>query len=68
MGSRLASIVECTSGGREAFLANPMVRDAVVRNLEVLGEAGKSLPAEFRARHPKTEWSRIAGLRDVATC
>jgi len=40
-------------------------RDAVVRNLEVIGEAVKKLPVELRARHPEVEWSRIAGLRDI---
>lgn len=61
----MVSIKEYTQGGRAAFLATPMVRDAVLRNLEVLGEAAKNVPGEFRARHPETEWSRIAGLRDV---
>lgn len=61
----MAAIVEYTQGGRSAFLANPMIRDAVLRNLEVLGEAAKNVPDEFRVRHPEIEWSRIAGLRDV---
>jgi uncharacterized protein with HEPN domain len=34
--------IECfTSGGRDQFLANPMIQDAVIRNLEVIGEAVK---------------------------
>lgn len=49
----------------EGFKANPMVYDAVVRNLEIIGEAAKNLPAEIRARYPAIEWRRIAGLRDV---
>ncbi len=36
-----------------------------MRNLEVIGEAGKKLPATIRARHPDTEWAKIAALRDV---
>src|SRR3546814_19114476 len=39
-------------------------QDAVVRNLEILGEAAKRLSPEFRAHHPQIEWSQIAGMRD----
>jgi len=39
--------------------------DAVVRNLEVIGEAVKKVPAEVRRREPEVEWKRIAGLRDI---
>jgi uncharacterized protein with HEPN domain len=39
--------------------------DAVVRNLEVMGEAIKKLPAEIRDRHPDVPWKKIAGLRDI---
>lgn len=39
--------------------------DAVVRNLEVIGEATKSVPDEVRSRYPDIEWKRIAGLRDI---
>ena len=39
--------------------------DAVVRNLEVMGEAIKKLPAEVRDRHPDVPWKKIAGLRDI---
>jgi uncharacterized protein with HEPN domain len=37
----------------------------VLRNLEVIGEAVKQLPAEVRAAHPDVEWQKIAGLRDI---
>ncbi len=40
-------------------------RDAVIRNLEVIGEAVKKLPDEQRSEHPEVEWKRIAGLRDI---
>ncbi len=39
--------------------------DAVVRNLEIIGEAAKHVPAEVRDMHPEIEWQRIAGLRDI---
>ncbi|GMQ25008.1 DUF86 domain-containing protein [Algoriphagus sp. oki45] len=46
------------------FLSSPLVQDAVIRNLEVIGEATKKLSAEFRGTYPKIEWKKIAGMRD----
>ena len=48
---------------REAFIADAKTVDAVVRNLEVLGEAPKHVPEELRIRHPVIEWKKIAGMR-----
>lgn len=47
-----------------AFLADEKTSDAVVRNLEVIGEAAKQLPAEFKTAHPTILWPQIAGLRN----
>jgi uncharacterized protein with HEPN domain len=49
----------------EDFSGNKLVQDAVVRNLEIIGEATKRLPEEVRERHPQIEWKKIAGMRDV---
>ena len=55
-----------TSGmDRSAFEANDLVFDAVVRNLEVIGEAAKKLPSEARGLGPQVEWRKISGLRDI---
>jgi uncharacterized protein with HEPN domain len=40
-------------------------QDAVLRNLEVIGEAVKRLPADLRERTPGIPWQDIAGLRDI---
>ena len=42
-------------------------KDAVIRNFEVIGEAIKNLPSDFKERYPKTDWKKIAGFRDVLT-
>lgn len=48
----------------EEFSGNEMVQDAVLRNLEVIGEAVKRVPDEWRDRAPDVPWRDIAGLRD----
>lgn len=60
------AILEFTSGGREGFLADRRTRDAVVRNLEIIGEAVKRLSPATREAHPDVRWRDIAGLRDFA--
>jgi uncharacterized protein with HEPN domain len=39
--------------------------DAVIRNLEITGEAARRLPEEFRIKFPDVEWSRIVSLRNI---
>jgi uncharacterized protein with HEPN domain len=47
-----------------AFQSNETLRRAFVRSLEIIGEAAKKLPTDFRARHDSIEWRKIAGMRD----
>jgi uncharacterized protein with HEPN domain len=42
-----------------------MIQDAVIRNLEVIGEAVKHLPPDLRRRHPEVPWRSITALRNV---
>ena len=48
----------------EEFLRDTMVQDAVVRNLEIIGEAAKGFSAGFRKKHKTIRWRDIAGMRD----
>ena len=50
---------------RESFAQDAMRIDAVIRNLEIIGEAAKMVPESIRARFPLVEWKKIAGLRDI---
>ena len=54
-----------TAKGRKIFLQETMVQDAVIRNLEVIGEAVRNLSPDFRHRHPKIPWRSITALRNV---
>ena len=47
-----------------AFLGDEKTIDAVVRNLEVLGEAARQLPDDFTSRHSNIQWFQISGLRN----
>ena len=46
------------------FIANSEKQDAVVRNLEIIGEAVRNIPPEFREQHAQIPWNQIAGFRD----
>lgn len=47
------------------FINNELVYDAVLRNLEIIGEATKNIPPEVRQRFPSINWRGITGLRDI---
>jgi uncharacterized protein with HEPN domain len=49
----------------ESFGRDSKTLDAVVRNLEVIGEAAKKIPEEMRAQVPEVDWKKVAGLRDI---
>jgi uncharacterized protein with HEPN domain len=47
------------------FCKDQMRVDAVVRNLEIIGEAAKNIPDVVREQYPAIEWRKITGLRDI---
>ena len=58
-------LVEQSAGlSFEDFAADETLRRAFVRSLEIIGEAAKKVPEEFRAAHPSVEWRAMAGMRD----
>lgn len=49
----------------EEFTSNPMLIDALIRNLEIIGEAVKNIPDSVKAKYNQIDWRKIAGLRDI---
>ncbi len=62
----LQQIIEYTANMEaHQFYGDRLVRDAVVRNFEVVGEAAKRLSEEFKTTNPQVDWKGMAGMRDV---
>jgi uncharacterized protein with HEPN domain len=49
---------------RDDFLRDETLKRAFVRSIEIIGEATKHLPDDFRSEHPHLEWRAMAGMRD----
>jgi uncharacterized protein with HEPN domain len=61
----LKEIAEFTTDMKfEDFTIDKKTINAVVRSLEVIGEAAKNIPEEFRYRHPYIPWRKMTGMRD----
>jgi len=59
-------IEEYTRGvTKEEFLSSGQLQDAVIRRIEVIGEAVKNIPDDVKQRYPDIPWREIAGMRDI---
>ncbi len=47
------------------FNSNRQVQDAIVRRLEIIGEAVKNIDENFRNKYPQIPWKKVAGMRDI---
>ena len=64
--SAIDKIKRYTKGySKKRFLSEEKTVDAVVRNLEIIGEAIKKIPESIRSQYPNVEWRKISGLRDI---
>jgi len=50
---------------KEEFAKNKLKQNAIIRSLEVIGEAVKNIPDSFREKYPGIPWKDIAGFRDI---
>lgn len=68
----LEDILECidkiegyTKGADKTMLfTKSWLEDVILHRLEIIGEAAKHVPEDFRKKHPEVEWKKISGLRD----
>jgi uncharacterized protein with HEPN domain len=61
----ISFLLKETNGLRfEEFMQNEVLKRACSRSLEIIGEATKNLPADFKKKHKDVEWKKISGLRD----
>ena len=50
---------------KDRFLKDELLQEAVIRRLEVIGEAAKNVSPELKERYPEVPWKEISGMRDV---
>lgn len=60
----IGRILDYTSGGRDEFLSTPMIQDAVIRNLEIVGEAASQMSGKMKAGMPQVPWRRVVDFRN----
>ncbi len=62
----IEAVEEYSKGiNKKEFFENKQIQDAVMRRLEIIGEAAKNISKEFRIKHSAIQWQKIAGLRDI---
>lgn len=50
---------------KENFFASTQIQDAVMRRIEIIGEAVKNIPQEIKDKYPDIPWKQMAGMRDI---
>lgn len=65
MQEALERIFRYTDSGREEFDRNELVQTWVVHHLEIIGEAARVVPDDFREANPEMPWRQIVAMRDI---
>lgn len=50
---------------KDRFLKSELLQEAVIRRLEVIGEAAKHVSSQLKEQHPEVPWKEMSGMRDV---
>ncbi len=58
-------IQDYTIEGRDIFYETIIIQDAVMRNIEIIGEIAKRISDDFKTKYDTVPWRKMAGIRDV---
>lgn len=58
-------IEKYTQDGRDSFDQNELVQTWVIHHLEIIGEAARAIPQDYRSIHPEIPWGQISGMRNI---
>jgi uncharacterized protein with HEPN domain len=61
----IEQIWKYTNQGRDLFDQNELVQTWVIHHLEIIGEAARAIPQDFRSLHPEISWRQINGMRNI---
>jgi uncharacterized protein with HEPN domain len=61
----IAKVDKYTTEGKYSFLSSSLIQDAVIRNIEIIGEIAKRVSQDFKTRNYDVPWKKMAGIRDV---
>ena len=65
MRDAIKAILEYTKdANKKSFNSNELMQDAVIRRIEIIGEAAKNVSNEFRKKYSEIPWKKIVGMRD----
>lgn len=63
--SSIEAIARYAEQGKEAFDESELIQTWVVRHLEIIGEAARAIPQDFKIKHPEIAWRQKNGMRTV---
>ncbi len=58
-------IMKYTNQGRQVFDQDELVQTWVIYHLEIIGEAARAIPQDFKDHHPEIPWRQISGMRNI---
>ncbi len=58
-------IMKYTNQGRQVFDQDELVQTWVIHHLEIIGEAARAIPQDFKNNHPEIPWGQISGMRNI---
>ena len=64
MLARLELVAEFTKDGRDTFMNSKLIQEAVIRSLEIIGEASRNISEALRDEHSEVPWRQIAAFRN----